>query len=218
MMVRYARELRMDDLRSDNAILIGSDESNPWIELFRPQLHFGFRFEADPDKPSGFANFYPRPGEATIYSTKGREDQTYGVIAYVPNLANNGHVLIVAGLNTAGTQAAATFLLDPSAMMATLERARTAHGDLQPFELLLGAGNVATNASTPHIVLERIGPAPATVKQRDYRVISSACLGQAPSVNQRRSRSHWRLVPTCASLNPFALARVTRFSASFALR
>jgi len=157
MMIRYARDLRMDDLRTGNAILIGSDESNPWIELFRPQLHFCFRFDSDQDKPSGFVNLYPRSGEAAIYATKGQEERTYGIIAYVPNLSKTGHVLIVAGLNTAGTQAAAAFLLDPSSMMPTLQRARMGHGDLQPFELLVGAGNVATNASTPHIVMERIG-------------------------------------------------------------
>lgn len=160
MKVRYAHDLRMDDLRTGNAILIGSDEANPWIELFRPQLHFRFRFDPDPDKPSGFANLYPRPGEAALYTTKGQEEQTYGIIAYLPNLTKTGHVLIVAGLNTAGTEAAATFLLDPTSMMPTLHRARTADGNLQPFELLLGAGNVAANASTPTIVLERIGPPP----------------------------------------------------------
>jgi hypothetical protein len=157
MMIRYARDLRMDDLRTGNAILIGSDESNPWIQLFHSQLHLCYRFESEPDKASGFVNLYPRTGEAQIYSNKGQEEQTYGIIAYLPNLTNNGHVLIVAGLNTAGTQAAAAFLLDPSSMMPTLQRARTPHGDLQPFELLVGAGNVATNASTPHIVMERIG-------------------------------------------------------------
>jgi hypothetical protein len=160
MMIRYARDLRMDDLRTGNAILIGSDEANPWIELFRPQLHFRFRFDPQPDKPSGFENLYPRAGEASLYTTKGQEEQTYGIVAYLPNLTNSGHVLIVAGLNAAGTQAAAAFLLDPSLMMPTLQKARTTHGDLQPFELLVGAGNVATNASTPHIVLERIGPPP----------------------------------------------------------
>ncbi len=157
MMIRYARDLRMDDLRTGNAILIGSDEANPWIELFRPQLHFRFRFERDPDKPSGFVNLHPRTGEAQIYTTKGQEERTYGIIAYLPNLTDTGHVLIVAGLNTAGTQAATAFLLDPLSMMPTLQRATTAHGDLRPFELLVSAGNVATNASTPHIVLERIG-------------------------------------------------------------
>jgi hypothetical protein len=150
----------MDDLRAGNAILIGSDEANPWIELFYPQLHFRFRFDPDPDKPSGFVNLYQRPGEAAIYTTKGQQDQTYGIVAYLPNLSETGHVLIVAGLNTAGTEAAAAFLLNPSSMMPTLLRAKTPHGDLQPFELLVGAGNVATNASTPHIVLERIGLPP----------------------------------------------------------
>ncbi|MGA2249955.1 hypothetical protein [Terracidiphilus sp.] len=157
MMVRYAHDLRIYDLRAGNVILIGSDEANPWIELFRPQLHFRFRFDPDPDKPSGFVNLYPRPGEATLYSTKGQEEQTYGIIAYLPNLTKTGHVLIVAGLNAAGTEAAATFLLDPASMMSTLQRARTTDGTLQPFELLVGAGNVATNASTPTVVLERIG-------------------------------------------------------------
>jgi hypothetical protein len=161
MMIRYARDLRMDDLRTGNAILIGSDESNPWVELFRPQLHFSFRFDSDLDKPSGFVNLYPRSGESVLYSTKGHEERTFGIIAYLPNLTNTGHVLIVAGLNTAGTQAAAAFLLDPSLMMPTLERAKTTHNDLQPFELLVDAGNVATNASTPRLVLERIGLPPS---------------------------------------------------------
>jgi hypothetical protein len=157
MMVRYARDLRMDDLRTGNVILMGSDESNPWIQLFDSQLPLRFQLESDPDKPSGFANFRPRTGEPSIYSTKGQEDQTYGIIAYLPNLTHTGHVLIVAGLNTAGTQAAASFLMDASLMAPILMRTRTAKDELLPFELLVGAGNVATNASTPHLITERIG-------------------------------------------------------------
>jgi hypothetical protein len=157
MMIRYARDLRMDDLRTNNAILIGSDEANPWIELFHPQLHFSFRFESEANKESGFVNLYPRTGERAVYSTNGHEEQTFGIIAYLPNLNNNGHVLIVAGLNTAGTQAAAAFVLNPTLMMPTLLHARMASGVLQPFELVIGADNVAANASTPHVVAERIG-------------------------------------------------------------
>jgi hypothetical protein len=157
MVIRYARDLRMDDLRTGNAILIGSVEANPWIELFEPQMNFRFDINAGSDKPSGLLNVRPRPGEKTIYGTPGR-DHTYGLIAYVPNLTSTGHVLIVGGLNTAGTEAATTFLLSPSLMMPTLQRAKAAHGGLQPFELLIGAENVATNASAPQVVLERVGP------------------------------------------------------------
>jgi hypothetical protein len=155
MMVRYARDLRMDDLRTQNAILIGSIEANPWIELFQPQLNFRYSIHPGTDKASGIVNMHPRPGEGAIYGTPG-PDHTYGLIAYVPNLDGTGHVLIVGGLNTAGTQAATRFLLTPSLMKPTLERARTKQG-FQPFELLIGAGNIAANAATPQMILERIG-------------------------------------------------------------
>jgi hypothetical protein len=157
MVVRYARDLRMDDLRTGNAVLIGSTEANPWIELFQPHMNFRFIINVGTEKPSGIVNSHPRAGENAIYATPD-PDHTYGLIAYVPNLTSTGHVLIVGGLNSAGTEAATTFLLTPSLMMPTLQRARMAHGGLQPFELLVGAGNVATNASAPQLVLERIGP------------------------------------------------------------
>ena len=157
MTIRYARDLRIEDLRSGNAILIGSVEANPWIELFQPQMNFYFSINPGSDKPSGIANSHPRVGEQTIYSTPS-PDHTYGLIAYVPNLTSTGHILIVGGLNTAGTEAAATFLLTPSLIEPALQRAKTARGGLQQFELIIGAGNVAANASTPQLILERIGP------------------------------------------------------------
>jgi hypothetical protein len=156
MMIRYARDLRMDDLRNGNAILIGSTEANPWIELFQPQMNLRFRFNSGSDKPSGIENSHPRAGESQIYGTPD-QNHTYGLIAYVPNLNSTGHVLIVGGLNTAGTQAAATFLLTPSLMAPTLQRASLRGGGFRPFEILIGAGNVASNASVPQMVLERIG-------------------------------------------------------------
>jgi hypothetical protein len=156
MMVRYARDLRMDDLRTTNAILIGSEEANPWVDLFQPQMNFRFYLEPGVGKAPVFLNTHPRAGENAVYANEG-EERTYGVIAFLPNLNSTGHVLILAGLNMAGTQAAGTLLLTPSLIMPTLERAKSKNGGLQPFELLVEAGNVATNASTPHIVLERIG-------------------------------------------------------------
>lgn len=128
--------------------MIGSVEANPWIQLFQPQMNCQFSINTGSDKPSGIVNSHPRVGEKAIYGTPG-QDYTYGVIAYVPNLNSTGHVLIVGGLNTAGTQAATTFLLTPPLMMPTLRRARAAQGKILPFELLIGAENVATNASTP---------------------------------------------------------------------
>jgi len=156
MMIRYARDLRMEDLRVGNAILIGSIEANPWIELFQPQMNFRFSINASSDKPSGIVNAQPQAGEQAIYGTPD-ENHTYGLIAYMPNLTSTGHVLIVGGLNTAGTEAATTFLLTPSLMAPVLQQAKMAHGNLQKFELLIGAGSFAANASAPQLIVERIG-------------------------------------------------------------
>jgi hypothetical protein len=156
MFIRYARDLRMEDIRNGNAVFIGSVEANPWIELFQPQLPLRFNIHPGDDKASGILNTHPRPREATIYGTS-EGNHTYGFIAYVPNLNATGHVLIVAGLNTAGTEAAATFLLNPTLMAPILKRAKLRGDGFQSFQVLIGAGNVASNAATPQMVLERIG-------------------------------------------------------------
>lgn len=155
MVVRYARDLRMDDLRTGNAVLIGSIESNPWIQLFALQMNFRQVINTDPSKPSGLLNTHPEPGERELYGTPSN-DHTYGVIAFMPNLTSTGHVLIVGGLNTAGTQAATTFLLTPALMASALAQARDANGHLRSFELLIEANSFAANASAPQLVAERI--------------------------------------------------------------
>jgi hypothetical protein len=155
MTIRYARDLRMDDLRTGNAVLIGSVESNPWIQLFVPQMNFRQSINTDPRTPSGLVNTHPHAGERTLYGTE-ELDHTYGLIAFFPNLTSTGHILIVGGLNTAGTQAATTFLLTPSLIAPTLQRAREPNGQLRSFELLIGADNFSSNASSPQMIAERI--------------------------------------------------------------
>jgi hypothetical protein len=100
-------------------------------------------------------NTHPLSGELNLYGTP-EKDHTYGLIAYLPNLTSTGHILIVGGLNTAGTQAATTFLLTPSLMARLLQHAKGASGLYRPFELRISAGNFFSNASAPQIVSERI--------------------------------------------------------------
>jgi hypothetical protein len=102
MVSRYPRDLRRDDLRSENAVLVGLVESNPRIEL-EPQMNFRFHIAANTNELSGIANMMLRSGEKPIYGNP-TYDHTYGLIAYMPNLTGSEHVLIVCGLNTADTQ------------------------------------------------------------------------------------------------------------------
>lgn len=157
LVIRFARDLRIDDLRSGNAVLIGSSDANPWVSLFEHQLNFQFARGNEFGGSGTIINTHPRSGEADRYAsiTGDPANRTYGVIAYVPNLENTGHVLIVEGVNMAGTQAAGEFLLSPDKMKPMLDRARNAQGKLQSFEILLETASVASNASTSIPLSER---------------------------------------------------------------
>ncbi len=159
MLVCYARDLRMDDVRSGNAILLGSVDANPWVGLFEQQLNFRFSFDPKRDTAPVILNQHPRAGEQPVYANHhdGSWHNTFGRIAYLSNLDGSGHILLVGGLNMAGTQAAGEFVLNPALMRPILDHAKGPSGNIRPFEILIATSNVAANASSPHVVSERVG-------------------------------------------------------------
>jgi len=157
LMIRYARDLRIDDLRSGNVILLGSSDANPWVDLFQSQLNF--RFDSGLDGGSQrIMNQHPLAGEQPMYFSDANDllHHTFGVVAFLPNLSNTGYVLIVEGINMAGTQAAGDFLLNAESMRPVLQRAIAPNGTIRSFELLLSTSDIAANASRTQILSERI--------------------------------------------------------------
>jgi hypothetical protein len=82
------------------------------------------------------------------------------VIAYVPNLDNTGHILLIEGVNMAGTQAAGEFVLRPKQIQTLIEKAIDSQGRLQTFEILLKTTSIAANASDVQVLSERIHAKP----------------------------------------------------------
>jgi hypothetical protein len=155
--VRYARELRMEDLKDSNAILIGSSFSNPWVELFQKNLNFEFEYQPRPND-SVIVNRHPLKGELPLYQNDaaGPSHRTYAVVALTRNLNDTGWVLIIEGLTMAGTQAAADILFNSEAMLPMLRRARTPDGRIQPFELLIETRSFGSNAPQATIITSRV--------------------------------------------------------------
>lgn len=158
-LVRYARSITLEDLRGSNAILIGSNHTNPWVSLFDKNLNFKLQYTPEVDR-SYVLNVSPQATEQKIYEN-GRDaeaNQTYGAIDYLPSLDGTGHVLIVQGLNMAATQAAADILFDPKAMQSVLARAALPDGSLRSFELLITTRSIDANAPGARIVATRFSP------------------------------------------------------------
>ncbi len=155
--VRYAREVTLEDLKQSNVILLGSFDANPWVELFQKDLNF--QFEPRPQTDDAIIrNLHPMPGEKPFYETNQTDParSTFGVIAVTPNLDGTGHVLLIEGINMAGTEAAADYLFSDAAT-GLLNRIFDAKGNMQPFEVLLETSNIGANAPRPQIISQRIG-------------------------------------------------------------
>jgi hypothetical protein len=159
--IRYARDLRMEDLKQSNAILLGSKHTNPWVELFEKNMNFVLEYEPEVDD-SAVLNRHPLRGERAVYKNAWADDshRTYAVLAYLPSLDGMGRVILVEGLNMAGTQAAADFLLNDRTISPILKKAMLPDGRLRPFELLLETNSIGANAPEARVIAERYDASP----------------------------------------------------------
>lgn len=157
LVIHAARDLKIEDLSEGNAILLGSIYSNPWVEVFQNRLNF--RFVYDPaNNRSSIVNLHPQSGEQANYGSSwdSYSHNTYAVLAFVPNLSHTGHVLLIQGLDGAGTEAAASLLLNAEAFRPILDRARRRDGSFRGFEVLIDATSVDSHATSPHILAQRL--------------------------------------------------------------
>lgn len=155
--MRFARELRIGDLKGANAILIGARRANPWVELF----HRGQNFQAlfDPVKGADYIlNRNPQKGEQATYLEHSQDGQrwSYSLVSFASGLSGQGHVLMVGGTTTAGTEGAIDFVLNDQTFGAFLKKASEGKSSVPRFEILLRTGNVAGNARQTEILSHRL--------------------------------------------------------------
>jgi hypothetical protein len=157
VLLRFPRDLRFDDLKSANAVIIGSECSNPWAVVAESTANFQIHCNAGM-KGATILNLRPQPGEAASYTSHWNEPthETYAVISYVPNLSGYGRLLLLGGLDAAATQAAGEALLRPETIAPILQRARRPDGSLAAFEILLRSTSIQANAIDTHIIASRI--------------------------------------------------------------
>lgn len=110
--LQYARDIRVRDFNEGNTILIGSQDSNPWVTLFVDRTNF--QLKQAPNGARYFENVKPLPGEQKEYiidTPAGRGSNQYVSVAMVPNPTRSGFVLLITGSDTASVEGASQFLL-----------------------------------------------------------------------------------------------------------
>jgi len=148
--VRGARSIQFSDMQTDaNFILLGSPRSNPWSNLYND--HLDFRFEYDPKTGREvIRNVHPRPGELPSYVETApgwATGQSYAIVALVKNPDQNGQVLLLAGENGEGTEAAGKLVNDLPRLDTTLKQCGIRSAGSEHFEILLRLNTLAGSPS-----------------------------------------------------------------------
>jgi hypothetical protein len=150
--VRYARDVRPNDLKKGNVILVGASEANPWVELFEPHMGFVALYDRAHDIFS-VLNRAPQGNEPRQWNLGA--GRVYAVVTYMPSLGGSGNTLILEGTSMAGTECAWDFVSDESQLLPFLGRIRRADGILPHFEVVLGTNNVSGSAVKSSILAWR---------------------------------------------------------------
>ncbi len=144
--LRYARDVRPNDLKAGNVVLIGAAAANPWVELFEPKMNFVFsdahirqytvlNRAAAGTEPSKWSADYDDP-----------QKRVYGVVAFLPNLSGTGNVLILEGTSGTGTESAWDFVAEDSSLLPFLNHIKRADGTIPHFQLVLDSINLSDSS------------------------------------------------------------------------
>lgn len=115
----FAREYAGHRVRWSNTIFVGSNRSNPWVDLFEDKMAYHFKQSQDStlsyvavDSPTGNEQaqytISPDPGTRTAYC----------VIVFLPNPTNTGNTLIVAGTDSQATEAGGDFITSEDSLQS----------------------------------------------------------------------------------------------------
>jgi hypothetical protein len=162
--IQFARNANFQDLSNGNLVLLGSRRSNPWMELFEPQMNFvlgdqpsphgpGFRNKAaKPDEPATFSIFSP----LEVHGAENKAVDSYAIAALLPNPSGHGKVLIAEGLGMEGTEAAGELITNPEKFEPILRQIGLRDGaHVKSFELLLKLTALAGGYSDAKLIAYR---------------------------------------------------------------
>jgi hypothetical protein len=163
--IRTARELQLSDFRrGDNWILLGSNASNPWVDLFQSELDFQIQF--GPGRGSTVRIRNPKPHDPPDFAsnvvtnvTSGTTGEAYAALALVTGLDGRGRVLIAQGTNMEGTELAAEMALNTARLSAELRRCGIDPTDpAARFEILLRLSTTAGSTRNSEVLATRNHP------------------------------------------------------------
>jgi hypothetical protein len=155
--LKFAREYSAEAIKTNSVILIGSRESNPWVQLFDARMNFSMDYDPVVHR-SAVHNRQPKPGEEAEYVRTGGVslDAGLSIVALMPDLSRNGSALLIEGTDSQATRAAGEFVTSDASLSAFLDQIHSKN--IPYFEILLENSQVTGTPLRSHILAYRIYP------------------------------------------------------------
>ena len=148
-----ARGCTPESIETNNVILIGGRESNPWVDLYKSRMNFVLEY--DPSTQRTFiVNRRPQPGERAVYDASLDHNLGYSVVSFLPNLSEHRYALILSGSDSQATQAAGDFITSSEGLAQI--RQKMAHGAFPYFEVVLGSSRLVGTTIDTQMLAYRV--------------------------------------------------------------
>jgi hypothetical protein len=131
--IKRSRVVSFEDIKNQNVIFLGGGEEDQILSKL--PLSQDIVFAPLPPSPSYrlgplVRDLHPAPGQPETYElgidpSTGAIQIDYGLVSFLPNVSPDHYVLVLAGLDTLGTEAAAAYVTSAQTM-TLLEQMRTA--------------------------------------------------------------------------------------------
>ncbi|MEW5977503.1 MAG: hypothetical protein AB1898_17055 [Acidobacteriota bacterium] len=169
--VKRSLLLNWDDMKAENFIFVGSPAENLLLRDLPQKQDFVFGMVPGGSSPEhfGILNSSPRPDELPAYRatqegpSRSEISEDFAVVSLLQGLQPNRRLMILAGITTYGTQAAAEFVTSPAGL-------RELHSKLSPV-----TGATAPAAIPPLQVLLRVkvnGRVPVQVTYVTHHILN----------------------------------------------
>jgi hypothetical protein len=131
VLIKQSRTISAEDVKNHNLVLLGSVWANEWSGKLPVKEDFSYTGNAT------IENHRPRAGEEREYRSQfdeqtGELKEDYALITVKPNISSQNTVMILAGIRSAGTEAAAEFVTAKNRLQELTRRLQQAgsQGDL----------------------------------------------------------------------------------------
>lgn len=121
-----SRFVTWETMRQQNMILLGHADSNPWVEPVLRSAPFVLA-PTNEQHRARIVNLQPQPGEqAAYFPTLPEDSKSYALVSMLAGVDGSHQSLVIGGLDTSSTAAAAEYLIHQERVADLLRRLRAA--------------------------------------------------------------------------------------------